>query len=580
MMNGRWATQRKWWGGLSVLVLAMGWGLVGCAGGEGGLGGSVSHAELPTDYTGRGATPQPAAFIGHSDGPPKQRGHSSKYELVAFPHKQADMTLKVYGLREIATGKWALAPKYGYIKLWSDEVAIAKVAGMDQPHERFELDTGVVEPFTNSQMSFATSGIKDTGKTRALGITKTSSSGKCRLTFFDDAAREVLTLENVPGYIDHAEPYTLALTYLDGGAYVVQSWGENATAHYQVFNLDGQAMSPPMPKMTREYGLIDGQVRYMSAFVLEYSPLWPLQLDGTNLPKPQSLIGLKPIYSDVYDQTKWVTGWMVIWDTPASWRWAVYPGFEIDMPRLLATRHEAPYTAWHQMDRQIKRPSLPGGYTAKTLMLATADKQWMAYSFNDGQNLVPLHTSSPQPMKELTAQIAAASDKLIRDGELFYQRQQEEYQAYLDKREAKKRAREEQRRAAMIAHNREIDRLIEAGDIASAEALAWDTSQQAMLRVAQAAPSQVSASLLQVVRRINPDSTFAQQARSLIATKQREANDAFRASQNTGSGSQPQSYISQQSGNDIGERMGEIKQNMIKKSQMDYLTGKQDWHFE
>lgn len=250
------------------------------------------------------------------------------------------------------------------------------------------------------------------------------------------------------------------------------------------------------------------------------------------------------------------------------------------MPRLLATRHEAPYTAWHQMDRQIKHPHLPGGYTAKTLMLATADKQWMAYSFNDGQNLVPLNTSSPQPMKDLTTQIAAASDKLIRDGELFYQRQQEEYQAYLDKREAKKRAREEQRRAAMIAHNREIDRLIEAGDIASAEALAWDTSQQAMLRVAQAAPSQVSASLLQVVRRINPDSTFAQQTRSLIATKQREANDAFRASQNTESGSQPQSYISQQSGNNVGEHIGEINQNMIEKSQMDYLTGKQNWHFE
>lgn len=316
--HGRWARRRGLRAGLGVVAVGRG----GCAGG-GGSGGFGSHPELSADYTLKGAMARPAAFVGHSDLSPRQRGHSSKYELVACPHKQDNMTLEVFGLREIATGKWTLPPKYRYIRLWSDAVAIASKNGYGSPHQRFELDTGVVEPYADYTMSFVTSGIKDTGKTRAVGITKTSSSGKCRLTFFDDDAREVLTLEGVPGYIGAEDPYTLAMTYLDGGAYVVQSWRENATAHYQVCNLDGQAMSPPMPKMTREYGLIDGQVRYMSAFVLEYSPLWPLQLDGTNLPKPESLIGLKPIYSDVYDQTKWVTGWMVIWDTPAGWRWAV-----------------------------------------------------------------------------------------------------------------------------------------------------------------------------------------------------------------------------------------------------------------
>lgn len=149
-----------------------------------------------------------------------------------------------------------------------------------------------------------------------------------------------------------AEPRK-SVTVLHGGEAFVVSHPE----HDRIYAKDGTPKSPPLPRLWQGWLLEQPDMRNsgtssapVTAAVIDAqrSLYWPINADGSIMPKPDDLLGLQPIKASNTTGGRSSSGWLVWWQTPEGERCArvgTKNGL-VDPRAIIESREQAHYVEW------------------------------------------------------------------------------------------------------------------------------------------------------------------------------------------------------------------------------------------
>ncbi len=455
--------------------------------------------------------------------------------------------------------------RFAFSTVTNSESAIVREIGSDA-YLRYDVRTGKTSPYKFETLGLVKAGVR--GKSGYVGTTR-QPNGRWTVTLLGYDARPVATLTDVrdgafakPSSVKVAASTSQPVDYLDGDVFVVHFDPPEGEPSSAIYNRQGVQITPSFPSIGRVLGVIDPTVKawelapkHTATLPLDdpSSPesaglVWPMRDDGSIDPKPEGLLGLKPMHLFGVE-TSQVFAWQVAWQTPQGLRYAIHPHFVIDPAALQATRDNAIYTRLEVTARTMR----DGGTGTKTVVaiLATqapnADPNgpWLAMTHYQDGTLLPVYDEAMD--------YDGLRRKLYDDGVSARQTAYEADKARYEQEMARlERERQVQRdREAAIVQAREAERarmrdLLAKRYIEAAERVAWTVDVAAVVEVARAAPDEVSLNALSRARAAARTTEEAKRLDGKISYRQYQADQLARKSRPSqskyvGSGWSPQS---------------------------------------
>ncbi|QDV04634.1 hypothetical protein Poly30_01250 [Planctomycetes bacterium Poly30] len=492
----------------------------------------------------------------------------------------------LFGVR-LKGGKELVPTEFAFAVATSTDAAIVRTLE-SADYLRYDIKSGKTTPYDFEQLGLVKAGVG--AKSGYVGTTK-QAGGRWTVTLLDHDALPVATLEDVragafarPESSKVAASRTQPIDYLDGDVFVIHFDPLEGTKHAAIYNRQGVRITPRFPSIGTVLGAIDPTVseyeqvgKHTAVLPLddEMSPetaglVWPTRDDGTIAPKPEGLLGLRPM-------RKWgaktglVFGWQALWQTPQGPRWAMYLQYVIDPAKLRATQDNAIYTDLELTARTVRQSA--ESTTQRTTILASEgpasdqDRPWVALTpYADG-TLVQVYEQA-MPVGELKS-------TLQKDGESARIASWKESKRRYDQEVARReRVRlQAQARAEAEAKRLENDRalmrgLLGRGKIAEAEQLAWSIDAAALAEVSRKAPSQVSLNALSAARYHATSSAEFKRLSHILASRQFEMQQA----------AQPSRRVVESRGSTWRPRSQAELNREAHVTRMDYINGKSNWY--
>ena len=509
---------------------------------------------------------------------------------------------KLYGAKSGGGGRTLIPAHYSNLLIPRSDYAIGR-RGDDGRWYRIDRRSRNATPYDFDHLGFVSSGIDRHAPGRFVGYSA-DARGRNSVTLLDDHGQAVVTLDDLrPGKFGHiADTYASRssnqpIDYLGDDAYLAHFEPENADPFSLVYNLEGDAISPPFPpaksitavhadpksagQLQRRKSLLP--VDAPAAMPGDAALYWPLESDGSVQPKPDGLIGLEPLRWSM-SPNKTFFAWKVWWMTNNGPAFALENQWDVDLPALLATRENAKYDEieWDEIARWdgVKLTTLP-----RLVARLASPKSYKSFVAVDrtphGFMEVYAGPMSKEGVKSINTGLRVGNQYAAYEAK---KKAYDEYQAKLEaKRQAEAAAAAERRRKFDEMHALYLKRLNE-GDVKGAESAAWSLGFSYVANVAKRYPDQASAGAMSVAR-----------SQADYMHERRQWDQRIRARQGTvarryygnsgGTSSGGNSYVA---GNAAGEaavraaqaRTAQRLADQAFQSRLNYINGKQSWYLD
>lgn len=516
-------------------------------------------------------------------------GRSGEEVEVQTIYRAAVATRRLPGLFgvRIKGGKELVPTEFAFAVATSTEAAIVRPLE-SADYLRYDIRSGKTTPYDFETLGLVKAGVG--AKSGYVGTTK-QGAGRWTVTLLDHNAQPVATLTDVragafakPESSKVAASRTQPIDYLDGDVFVVHFDPLDGAKHSAIYNRQGVRITPRFPSIGTVLGAIDPTVpdyeqvgKHTAVLPLddELSPetaglVWPTRDDGTIAPKPEALLGLRPMRK-WGAKTSLVIGWQALWQTPQGPRWAMYPHYVHDLPKLQATQGTAVYTDLELTARTARLSQ--ASTTQLTTILATEGpaldphRPWVA--------LTPYADGTLVPVYERAMRIGELKQTLLNDGEsarvASWKESKRRYDQEMARRERLRL--ETLARAEAQARQRENDRvlmrgLLGRGKIADAEQVAWSIDAAALAEVSRKAPAQVSLNALSAARYHATSNAELRRLNNILASRQFEMQQA----------AQPRRPVVEFKGSTWRPKTQAALNREAHETRMDYLKGKTNWY--
>jgi len=251
---------------------------------------------------------------------------------------------------------WIIRPIFSEINFAHAGIALVRKPG-DPTLSRLDVRTGKLTPTPFLQLIYAAStldlhnyhlGQPGTYGFRRLVSVQGAPSGD--YTFVDGNFQPIVTIHQV-----------VAFHGLQGGALAI----EHQTPEGKVlvtYNSKGEPLIPPLSDYLLVYGQTGSGSRSYKVCLLpvdaEAGIYWPLAPNGTQMPAPEGLIGIKPILEKIPGRNPpkepRVIEAAVLWDTPQGALYAFIPEALTDLKTILASRSQARWAAFRDAEDTLK----------------------------------------------------------------------------------------------------------------------------------------------------------------------------------------------------------------------------------
>lgn len=560
-----------------VLLLS---GLSGCAGG--------GYTYFQSHY-------RPIVSPGHpeADDQGKVTRYVSEYKALDGDNRAIPGKPKLFGLRRTYSGKDILPPVYTSMWVFNGDVAMGQRQGA-ATWERYDVMAKKLEPlpFENAISAVGSySGAKywvDRGNvpSQVVGYTR-HEDGRYTVWLLDRDAKVTGQIDNVAHY-DFRQSRTRAqdsggdpqsIHYFGRDRYFVhQQDGPEGQVYGQFYNQAGQATSPEMPPLAWHFGgpmvfseeTQEKHVEAVATIVIDpvRNLYWPLQPDGSIRPMPEEVRGVSPVSNPEDGHT---FGWFVLWELDGVERWSLLPNFDDVLDELnprFPNAHYAKFEVVMETHHQgAMTRELPTAVIEKCSSFGEPTGRYKAFRWEGmayGMQREELaHDEMLRKIAEHSATAKVAAQRVA-----------------AAQREAARQA-EIARQAKLAEQRQEMLRLMEAGDAAGAERIAFDQGNYAISVLANAYPSRVSPRVLSAMVGQTRGSTRARW-NTLLAAHYPPPPPPPQSTQSSGFTLTRHNYKYMPSNASLnaGAKIGAIYDKARFDTKMQYLRGNQSWYLD
>jgi hypothetical protein len=532
----------------SVSVLSLGLGLAACSPVEFSYMWANGHSHV---QPGTGEAPRCKELESYS---------FTVKEAHAFEGFVVEKDKYIDGL--LCDGSWIVKPEWQDLRTGGHTYAYARKPGKPTL-THIDLATGkrTETDFTKIGQVLATRSQTFTAG-EDVGMVADDYDRAVKVSLLGKDGLPTVTFEHLPLDLPRGMPVMDAL----GDAYVVRHVDAKGQRVDIVYNKQGIPISPELPPLGRFFGpTANGRVVDAVPTSPDRKLFWPLSSDGTVPPKPEALLGVKP----VRDGEAGVIGWAVLWQTARGPRY----GFAAPaLANILASKN---FAIWEEVENSEIQVS------PSVVVRAEGKTEFVALAYPE---LTPR-------VKRTFASAAEGVNYLqrVHDAKVNAETQEgrDRYEAYL---QAQKAAEAERARAAAAAQQRHAANEAEAyaaiakKDFARAGSLVEDADVQTIGRVvgkilgARGGDAVSTGLLTTAVLYVSPDQ--ANQIRALLAARQQKAyEDTARAAANNAAPVGPNFGPSGTAAWEKGPGTTNVAAQGQWSSVYNYLSGKQNWYF-